>query len=98
VSYSSASSIRVRGGAAPSRTTARAAEGYAGPQALGADPSLHEWSLVWSPDGESVAVLRDGVALALIARAARPGYSKLLAQSGPWGQVWDEEVFREVMG
>ena len=75
-----------------------AAEGYAGPGALCAEPSAYEWSLLWSADGESVAVLRDGVALALIARAGRPGYSRLLAKSGPWGQVWDEALFREVMG
>jgi hypothetical protein len=75
-----------------------AAEGFAGPGALCADPSAHEWSLLWSADGESVAVLRDGVALALIARGAQPGYSRLLAKSGPWGQVWDEELFRQVMG
>ena len=74
-----------------------AAEGYAGPGALCADPSAHVWSLRWSRDGESVAVLRDGLALAFIARAARPGYSRLLVQSGPWGLVWDEELFREVM-
>jgi hypothetical protein len=75
-----------------------AAEGYAGPGALCAVPAAHEWSLLWSADGESVAVLRDGVALALIARAGRPGYSRLLAKSGPWGLVWDEELFREVTG
>jgi hypothetical protein len=74
-----------------------AAEGYAGPMALCADPSIHNWSLLWSPDGESVAVLRDGVALAFIARGTRPGYSRHLANSGPWGQVWDEELFHEVM-
>src|SRR4051812_48749844 len=44
-----------------------AAEGYAGPGALCAEPAAHGWSLLWSADGESVAVLRDGVALALIA-------------------------------
>ncbi len=75
-----------------------AAEGFAGPQALCAEPSFHQWSLLWSVDGESIAVLKDGVALALIVRATRPGYSRLLAKSGPWGQVWDEELFRAVMG
>ena len=39
-----------------------AAEGFAGPEALCADPSAHRWSLQWSADGDSVAVLRDGVA------------------------------------
>jgi hypothetical protein len=75
-----------------------AAEGFAGAGALCTDPSAHRWSLHWSPDGESVAVLRDGVALALIAWARQPGYSRLLARSGPWGSLWDEELYREVMG
>jgi hypothetical protein len=75
-----------------------AAQGYAGPGALCPDPSAHRWELCWSADGESVAVLRDGVALALIARAGRPGYSRLLAKSGPWGALWDDQLFREVMG
>lgn len=34
-----------------------AAEGYAGPQALCGDPLKYEWSLKWSDDGESCAVL-----------------------------------------
>lgn len=67
-----------------------AAEGFAGPEALCPPPAAHRWELRWSADGESVAVLRDGVALALIARAGRPGYSRLPARSGPWGAVWDE--------
>ena len=73
------------------------AEGFAGSEALCADPSAYQWSLRWSADGESVAVLRDGVALALIARAGRPGYSRLLARAGGWGTLWNEELYREVM-
>jgi hypothetical protein len=75
-----------------------AAQGYAGPEALCADPQSHLWALLWSEDRESVAVLRDGFALALIARAGRRDYCRLLAKSGPWGLVWDEELFREIMG
>ncbi len=74
-----------------------AAVGYAGPDALCDDPGRHEWSLHWSPDGESIAVLRDGQPLALIARARRPGHSLLLARNGPWGSVWDEELWRATM-
>ncbi|QEL13939.1 hypothetical protein [Limnoglobus roseus] len=75
-----------------------AAEGYASADALCAEPTAYEWSLQWSADGESVAVLRDGVALGLIARGGRPGFSRLLVKAGPWGQPWDEERFRSVMG
>jgi hypothetical protein len=75
-----------------------AAEGFAAPEALCPGPSARAWSLLWSEDGESVAVLRDGIALALVARAQRPGYSRLLIRSGPWGAVWDEDLFREVRG
>jgi hypothetical protein len=75
-----------------------AAEGFAGPEAVCLDPSACHWELRWSADGESVAVLRDGVPLALIARAGRPGYSRLLAKSGPWGSVWEEAIYAAVMG
>lgn len=71
-----------------------AAEGFAGPDALCPDPAAHRWSLLWSADGESVALVRDGVPLALVARAGRPGYSRLLARPGPWGAPWDEAAYR----
>jgi hypothetical protein len=75
-----------------------AAEGYAGPEALCSDPTIHLWSLLWSEDGHSVAVLRDGLALALIARASRKGYCRFLVRSGPWGLMWDAGLFRDIMG
>lgn len=75
-----------------------AAEGYAGSNALCEDPSAHRWRLRWSADGESVAVERDGAAVALIARAGRPGFSAGLARSGPWGAVWDEAACRATLG
>jgi hypothetical protein len=74
-----------------------AAQGFAGPEALCEEPSVYRWSLRWSSDGESVAVLRDGYALAFIARASKRGYSRMLATSGPWGSVWNEYVYRQVM-
>jgi hypothetical protein len=75
-----------------------AAEGYAGPEGLCADPKVHRWSLLGSEDGHSIAVLRDGLALALIARASPRGYCRFLMRSGPWGLVWDQGLFRDIMG
>jgi hypothetical protein len=70
-----------------------AAEGYARPESLYEDPTAHHWQLQWSNDGESVAVLCDGVALAMIAQATKRCYSRNLIKTGPWGNVWDEALF-----
>lgn len=74
-----------------------AAEGYAGPQALCAHPLKSEWSLQWSTDGESSAVLKDGKAIAMIANGHRRGYSQHLLRSGPWGEPWNESLYRSLM-
>ncbi len=80
-----------RGGPPP------AAEGYADPQALCKDPFKYEWRLQWSDDGESCAVLMDGKAIAMIVNGQRPGYSQHLSQSGPWGEPWNEVLYRSLM-
>lgn len=80
-----------RGGPPP------AVEGYAGDQALCQEPSRYEWALQWSDDGESCAVLQDGKAIAMIANGQRPGYSRHLTKSGPWGEPWNEALYRFLM-
>ena len=54
-----------RGGPPP------AAQGYASKAALCEDPSSHEWSFLWSEEGESVAVVRDGQPVACIIGGSR---------------------------
>lgn len=81
-----------RGGPPP------AAEGYASDRALCHDPLGHEWSFVWSADGESVAVAKDGEPMAFIVGGERGGYSRELVQDGPWGHPFSEKVFRSKFG
>jgi hypothetical protein len=73
-----------------------AARGYATPDALMRDPDAHQWSFFWSADGHSVAICADGVPLAFIRAAQRPGYSRHLARSGPWGEPWSDGIFAAV--
>ncbi len=73
-----------RGGPPP------AAAGYASEHALCEDPSSHEWSFVWSFDGESVAVAKDGEAVAFIVGGQKGGYSRELIKEGGWGHPWSE--------
>ncbi|HEV3145752.1 MAG TPA: hypothetical protein VGZ47_17825 [Gemmataceae bacterium] len=75
-----------------------AAQGYASKDALCEDPSSHEWSFLWSQDGESVAVVKDGEPVAFIIGGQKGGYSRELIKDGPWGHPWSEEVFRSKFG
>ena len=52
----------------------------------------------WSPDGESVAVLFDSDLVGFIAHAERPGFSRNIQVSGPFGNVLDLELYRTVFG
>lgn len=81
-----------RGGPPP------AAAGYASENALCDDPLSHEWSFVWSSDGESVAVAKDGEAVAFIVGDQKGGYSRELMKEGPWGHHWSVELFRLKFG
>jgi len=82
---------KYRGGPPP------AAKEYAGPRALCANPADHDWQFLWSADGESVAILQDGIALAMIAKGKGPGFSRHLKKSGPWGRPWDEVRYQRVI-
>lgn len=76
-----------RGGPPP------AAQGYASESALCPEPAKHEWSFLWSSDGQSVAVLKDGLPVACIVAGTKGGYSRELVQEGGWGHPWSDEVF-----
>ena len=77
-----------RGGPPP------AAQGYASETALCDDPAAHEWSFVWSSDGEAVAVVKDGEPVAFVVLGQKGGYSRALTKDGPWGHPWSDELFR----
>jgi hypothetical protein len=81
-----------RGGPPP------AAQGYAGEAALCNDPTDHEWSFLWSSDGEAVAVAKDGEPVAFIVIGEPGGYSRELVKDGPWDHPWSDTLFRSKFG
>lgn len=74
------------------------AAGFARDTALYASPEKHEWAFLWSADGKSVAVTKDGQPVACIIAGKKRGYSRELVKDGPWGNVWSERVFEEAFG
>ncbi|CAG0944281.1 hypothetical protein ANRL1_01662 [Anaerolineae bacterium] len=70
--------------------------GYARDTAFCRCPTAYEWSFIWSRDGESVAITKDGVAVACIVAAQKPGHGRELMKNGPWGNTWSEELFLSV--
>jgi hypothetical protein len=81
-----------RGGPPP------AVQGYASEQAVCEDPSVHEWSFIWSYNGDAVAVAKDGHAMAFIVLGQKGGYSRELVKDGPWGHLWSDELLRSTFG
>lgn len=72
------------------------AKGYASAAAVCADPGKHEWAIVWSKDGESVRLEKDGVPWCLIASGEARGYSKAIEADGPWGHPWSDDRLGEI--
>ena len=72
--------------------------GYASDKAFCKDATAHEWSFVWSLDGHSVAILKDGTAAALIIASQKHGYCRELLKEGPWGHPWSEQLFQQHFG
>jgi hypothetical protein len=69
---------------------------YASDQAVCSNPDAFAWSFLWSADGESIAVLRDDVPVAVIRASEKRGYSKGVSKVGPWGHPWSEVVFDSI--
>ena len=75
-----------------------AARGYVGPNAERPVPPEGAIKFLWSPDGNAVSVLIEGVPTGFLVfgEGGHGGYSLHLIKEGPWGRPWDEERFREV--
>lgn len=58
------------------------------------DPSARAWAFLWSPSGESVALLEDYEPVAMIHAGA--GTSAELGQPCAWGAPWSDEAFAQV--
>lgn len=52
--------------------------------------------LQFSRDGNSALLLLRGEPWALVTRDQKQGYSKSLSAAGPFGNPWDEEIYREL--
>jgi hypothetical protein len=68
---------------------------YASDTALCASPQDHEWTFLWSKNGQSVALCKDNNPVAFIRFAKKPGYSKNLKKKGPWGNIWSNKIFNK---
>jgi hypothetical protein len=72
--------------------------GHASKTALCKIPGDHNWTLLWSQNGHSVALCKDGYPLAFIRSAKKPGYSRGLKKIGHWGKVWSEKIYDQTFG
>lgn len=78
------------------------------PPLLGADiasaraiitfPKQREFTFRWSKDGHSVALLRNGEPIAMVAAADASGYSKAVAKRSRLAKPWDEKRYAELIG
>jgi len=75
-----------------------AAEGYTSDHAFCKDPTGRRWYLLWSRDGDSVALLDNAGPVACIVSGRKNGYSRDLIRSGPWGDPWSHSVYVQTFG
>lgn len=67
-------------------------------EVVGDDALMHPenssgFRLVWSRDGESVALFSGKLLMGFIAAGQRRGYSRNLRKSGAWGNTLDEALY-----
>jgi hypothetical protein len=67
-------------------------------QAIVAAPEAKEFSFLWSADGHSVALLRNGEPIALATMRDRLGFSKAVAKTGRLANAWNQKRYVELMG
>ena len=70
--------------------------GYAGKGALLVSPDASGFRLMWSRDGESVALFADSILMGFIASGQKRGFSRNLEKAGAWGNPLDEDVYQAV--
>ena len=69
---------------------------YAENGALLESPDASSFRLVWSEDGESVALFDGSVLMGFIAAGQGRGFSRNLKKAGAWGNPLDEDVYKSV--
>jgi hypothetical protein len=75
-----------------------ACAGYAGPDAQYPGIEPPQASVLWSEDGESVAIMVGDTVLGFIVAGSKRGFSRHLLNLGPWGSPWDEQRYQEIFG
>jgi len=55
-------------------------------------------SFKWSDDGNAVALIVENVPLGYIIAGSRGGYSRNLLKNGPWGNVFEEDRYKDIFG
>ena len=66
--------------------------------ALRVSPDAAGFRLVWSADGESVALFDGGALVGFIAAGRGRGFSRNLRKASAWGNPLDEELYKSVFG
>ena len=69
------------------------AKEYASAAAVSTRPEAHRWQLIWSLDGNSVALVRDEEPWAIASIDQRHGTTKAVQTQGPWGSPWSNDVY-----
>ena len=62
------------------------------------NPSEKEFSFKWSPDGNAVALIRNGKPIAFISVKEKYGYSKAVAKSSRLANAWDQKKYESIFG
>jgi hypothetical protein len=69
---------------------------YVGDGAFVVSPGASSFRLVWSKDGESVALFDGNLLIGFIASGQKRGFSRNLEKSGAWGNPLDEGLYKSL--
>ncbi|NQT56116.1 MAG: hypothetical protein HQ551_07795 [Desulfobacteraceae bacterium] len=73
-------------------------KGYASDSAIIPDIENSRIEIQWADDQTSVVASVDDEPFSMIIRNEKKGYSKSIKHSGPWGNPWDESIYKEIFG
>ena len=73
-------------------------KGYASDRAIISDIENSRLKIQWANDSISVVASIDDEPFSMIIQSRKIGYSKAIKQSGPWGNPWDEAIYKEKFG
>ncbi len=71
---------------------------YASDRAIIYDISNSRLAINWADDGVSVVASIDNEPFSFVVQGKKMGYSKAIRQSGPFGNPWNEQLYKKVFG